>query len=116
MNFLGIFGVKTHWIIGQKSQNSARYGGAFLGKKSLFLGGWDLRRTPAAHFTSFCTNHCVPEDHRDLVNPIVREDPGMGHLCTWVTWIPGIAGVTGIPVVTGDGALCPLSSNGSLSP
>ena len=23
------FGVKTHWIIGQKSQNSARYAGAF---------------------------------------------------------------------------------------
>ena len=27
INFLGIFGVKTHWIIGQKSQNSARYAG-----------------------------------------------------------------------------------------
>ena len=38
INFLGIFGVKTHWIIGQKSQNSARYAGAFWGKKSLFLG------------------------------------------------------------------------------
>ena len=29
MNFLGIFGVKTRWIIGQKSQNRARYAGAF---------------------------------------------------------------------------------------
>ena len=29
INFLGIFGVKTQWIIGQKSQNSARYAGAF---------------------------------------------------------------------------------------
>ena len=29
MNFLGIFGVKTQWIIGQKSQNRARYAGAF---------------------------------------------------------------------------------------
>ena len=29
INFLGIFGVKTHWTIGQKSQNSARYAGAF---------------------------------------------------------------------------------------
>ena len=29
MNFLGVFGVKTQWIIGQKSQNSARYAGAF---------------------------------------------------------------------------------------
>ena len=29
INFLGIFGVKTHWIIRQKSQNSARYAGAF---------------------------------------------------------------------------------------
>ena len=25
INFLGIFGVKTQWIIGQKSQNRARY-------------------------------------------------------------------------------------------
>ena len=25
INFLGVFGVKTHWIILQKSQNSARY-------------------------------------------------------------------------------------------
>ena len=29
INFLGIFGVETDWIIGQKSQNSARYRGAF---------------------------------------------------------------------------------------
>ena len=34
---MGIFGVKTHWIIGQKSQNSARYAGAFWGKIT-FLG------------------------------------------------------------------------------
>ena len=37
INFLGIFGVKTHWIIGQKSQNSARYAGAFW-EKILFSG------------------------------------------------------------------------------
>ena len=35
---MGIFGVKTHWIIGQKSQNSARYAGAFWGKNHFFLG------------------------------------------------------------------------------
>ena len=35
---MGIFGVKTHWIIGQKSQNSARYTGAFWGKNNFFLG------------------------------------------------------------------------------
>ena len=35
-NFLGIFGVKTHRIIGQKSQNSARYAGAFWGKITFF--------------------------------------------------------------------------------
>ena len=35
-NFLRIFGVKTHWIIGQKSQNSARYAGAFWEKKHFF--------------------------------------------------------------------------------
>ena len=29
INFLGIFVVKTHWVIGQKSQNSARNAGAF---------------------------------------------------------------------------------------
>ena len=29
LTFFGIFGVKTQWIIGQKSQNSARYVGAF---------------------------------------------------------------------------------------
>ena len=29
---LGIFGIKTKWIIGQKSQNFARYAGAFQGK------------------------------------------------------------------------------------
>ena len=46
INFLRIFGVRTNWIIGQIS-------GAFLRKKSLFLGGWELRRTTAAHFTSF---------------------------------------------------------------
>ena len=34
-----MFGVKTRCIIGQKSQNSARYAGAFWGEKSLFLGG-----------------------------------------------------------------------------
>ena len=33
---MGIFGVKTHWIIGQKSQNSARYAGAFWGKITFF--------------------------------------------------------------------------------
>ena len=32
INFLGIVGVETHWVIGQKSQNSARYAGAFWGK------------------------------------------------------------------------------------
>ena len=37
INFLGIFGVKTHWIIGQKSQNSARYAGAFWGKNHFFF-------------------------------------------------------------------------------
>ena len=36
INFLGIFGVKTHWIIGQKSQNSARYAVAFLGRNHFF--------------------------------------------------------------------------------
>ena len=35
---MGIFNVKTHWIIGQKSQNSAGYAGAFLGKNHFFLG------------------------------------------------------------------------------
>ena len=29
INFLGIFGVKKQWIIGQQSQNSARYAVAF---------------------------------------------------------------------------------------
>ena len=48
LTFFGIFVVKTQWIIGQKIQHSARYAGAFWGKKSLFLGGWELRRTPAA--------------------------------------------------------------------
>ena len=33
---MGIFGVKTHWIIGQKSQNSARYADAFWEKITLF--------------------------------------------------------------------------------
>ena len=37
MNVLGIFGVKTKWIIGQKSQNRARYAGAFE-EKSQFSG------------------------------------------------------------------------------
>ena len=36
MNFLEIFGVKTQWIIGQKSQNRARYAGAFWGKITFF--------------------------------------------------------------------------------
>ena len=49
INFLGIFGVKTNWIIRQKrqnsaryacerqnSQNSARYAGAFWGKNQFF--------------------------------------------------------------------------------
>ena len=36
INFFGIYVVKTHRIIGQKSQNSARYAGAFWGEKSLF--------------------------------------------------------------------------------
>ena len=68
MNFLGIFGVKTQRIIGQKSQNSARYAGAFWWKKSLFLGGWELRRTPAAYYTSFYYN--FPELRvRTYVNP-----------------------------------------------
>ena len=39
MNFLGIFGVKTQWvIIRQKSQNSARYAGAFWRKNHFFWG------------------------------------------------------------------------------
>ena len=33
---MGIFGVKTQWIIGQKSQNDARYAGAFWGKNQFF--------------------------------------------------------------------------------
>ena len=37
INFLGVFGVKTQWIILQKSQNSARYAGVFWGKKLFFL-------------------------------------------------------------------------------
>ena len=32
----GNFWCKTHWVIGQKSQNSARYAGAFLGKNHFF--------------------------------------------------------------------------------
>ena len=36
INFLGIFGVKTHWMIGQKSQNSAWLAGAFWGKNHFF--------------------------------------------------------------------------------
>ena len=36
INFLGIFGVKTQWIIGQKSQSSARYAGAFWEKITFF--------------------------------------------------------------------------------
>ena len=36
INFLGIFGVKIHWIIGQKSQNSAQYAGAFRGNNIFF--------------------------------------------------------------------------------
>ena len=36
INFLRIFGVKTQWINGQKSQNSARYAGAFWGKIQFF--------------------------------------------------------------------------------
>ena len=35
-NLLGIFGVKTQWIIGQKSQNGARYVSAFWGKNQFF--------------------------------------------------------------------------------
>ena len=34
MNFLGVFGIKTHWNIRQKSQNSARNAGAFQQKNS----------------------------------------------------------------------------------
>ena len=37
IHFLGMFVVKTHWIIGQKSQNNARYGGAFKRKKIFFF-------------------------------------------------------------------------------
>ena len=36
INFLEIFGVKTHWIIGQNSQNCARYAGAFWRKNHFF--------------------------------------------------------------------------------
>ena len=38
IKFLGIVGVKTHWIFGQKSQNSVGYAGAFWGKIHFFLG------------------------------------------------------------------------------
>ena len=36
INFLGIFGVKTHWIFGQKSQNSVGYAGHFEEKITFF--------------------------------------------------------------------------------
>ena len=36
INVLGIFSLKTHWIIGQKGQNSAPYAGAFWGKNHFF--------------------------------------------------------------------------------
>ena len=36
INILGIFCIKTHWIIRQKSQNSARYAAAFWGKNHFF--------------------------------------------------------------------------------
>ena len=42
---MGIFGVKTHWIIGQKSQNSARYAGAFWGKITFF--GRKVNKVPS---------------------------------------------------------------------
>ena len=42
--FFGIFVVKTHWIIGQKSRNSARYAGAFWGKITFF--GWEVNKVP----------------------------------------------------------------------
>ena len=35
-NFLGISVVKTHCVIGQKSQNSAQYAGTFLGNNHFF--------------------------------------------------------------------------------
>ena len=35
-NFLGISVVKTHCVIGQKSQNSAQYAGAFRGNNIFF--------------------------------------------------------------------------------
>ena len=38
INVLGIFSLKTHWIIGQKGQDSAPYAGAFWGKNHFF---WD---------------------------------------------------------------------------
>ena len=44
MNFLGIFGVKTQWIIGQKSQNRAQYAGAFWGKITFF--GSKVKKVP----------------------------------------------------------------------
>ena len=36
MNCLGVFGVKTQWIIGQKSQNRAPYAGAYWGRITFF--------------------------------------------------------------------------------
>ena len=36
INFLGISVVKTHCVIGQKSQNNAQYAGAFWGNNHIF--------------------------------------------------------------------------------
>ena len=57
MNFLEIFDVKTQWIIGQKSQNSARYRGAFWGKNHfLWKGGSQRYRFFLQNSMSLLTN------------------------------------------------------------
>ena len=45
---MGIFGAKKQWIIGQKSQNSAWYAGAFWGKNHFF---WEKSQSKPGGFS-----------------------------------------------------------------
>ena len=55
MNFLGMFGVKTHGVIRQKSQNSARYAGEFWGKNHFF--GKKVNKVPCILFAIWGKNN-----------------------------------------------------------
>ena len=57
INFLGIFGVKKHWIIGQKSQNSARYAVAFWVKNHFF---WEkVNKVPCIIGAMYCCRNTL---------------------------------------------------------